>query len=153
MSHLVHLRLRLCDRLTGLQPCDHLEIGGETPAPDPLACGHKVWHPQLRRLQRPDRIGDANRHDANDLIPPVVERNRAAHDLGIRAEAAMPERIAQHRHAMMAVDFVVGREHTANRRPYPQHVEEARGHALCNQFFGLGAGQPKRGRSVREGGH
>ena len=94
-----------------LQPCDHLKIIAETtPASDPLALGNHVRDPQIGRTDGPDRIGHVRRHDADHFVRAVVERNRAADDVGVCIEAPLPERIADDRNAMAPVDFAFGRE-------------------------------------------
>ena len=95
-----------------------------------------------------DRIGEVRRHDADDLVAAfgrgptslqILERDRAADDLGIPAEAAPPQAVAQDRHAVAAGDFVLRGEAPPDRRRDAQHVEEPRGDALRHQRLGLGA--------------
>lgn len=62
-------------------------------------------------------------HDAHDLVLMLVERDGLAEDVGVGAEARLPEAVAQHRNPRRARGVLAGRERATEDRLPPQQVE------------------------------
>ena len=152
-SNLVHLRLRLLERHARFQPGDALEVDADVVRiPNPLSFGNDVGNPEFCRTDGADWVLKIRRHDAGNFVASTLEGNRAPHDCRVPAEAAPPEPVAQHRHAVAAVDLVLGGEGPTDSRTNAEHVEEAGGHALGTQVLGLGAGFAQRKRTAGDRG-
>ena len=101
----------------------------------------------MRARRGPDvsgrrRIAERRRHDANNRAAGAAERERAAEDGRIGAEATPPERVADDDDRRAAEPFFLRRRETAERRCDAQHLEEPRrrvhrGHALRHRARGV----------------
>ena len=97
-------------------------------------------HPDLGgRVEEPLGVERLERsgHDAEDAERPVLQRDGAAHDRRIGAEAAAPQAIAEQRDAPAVLAIVLRREAAAESRPHTQEVEVVPAHANGRQPFRL----------------
>ena len=82
---------------------------------------------------------ERRRHDADDEIRIVVERDASTDDGGIAAESAVPERVAQDHDSRSAVAIVGCREVAAANGSNAERTEVVRADGLSAQPFGFGA--------------
>ncbi len=150
----VHVGLRLLDGDAWLQPAGDLQVDVDLLRDaDPLRFRDDIGEVQVRRTGCPERPGEALRHDADDVEGLAIERERPADDGGLAAVAALPQSVAQDRHALAAGDFVVSRERVPHDRLHAQHVEEAGRRALHPEVFRFAAGLLHGHRPTGDGGH
>ena len=98
---------------------------------------------QVHRNRQPDgrpaaeqRAGEVLRGDADDRERRPVERDRLADDLRIRAEAALPETLAEHRNRR-GLGLFLRQEPAAERRLGPEQREVVAGDELRRDLFGF----------------
>src|SRR5215207_6124887 len=110
-----------------------------TPAVGRLLLREGYRHPQLRLSVRELEVG---RHHADDRVRLAVERERPPDDPGVRAEAPLPERVAQQDNLVRAGPVLLGGERAAVSRRDAEQLEEVRVDALPVDALGLArAGQ------------
>ena len=86
---------------------------------------------------RPSYFAERPRHDADDLIPLAVERNRTPDHLAVTAKPAAPQRFAEHHDSRSATLFVFAEQRPAHDRLHGEDVEERRGHEAGVQQLGI----------------
>ena len=94
--------------------------------------------------ERHDDVGtgrppEMRRQHADDFERVAVERDRAADDRRIGAEAPPPQRIAEQDDAVAADGFLLGAEIAAERRRHADHAEERRRDLERAHALGLAA--------------
>ena len=109
---------RLRDRHAWCQPAEGRErsvlvVGG-------ILRGVRIWPPQVRAV----REREAFRRDAYNRIALARNADRLAHDVGSRAESALPEPVAHDDDVRGARSFVGFSEEPARSRDEAEHVEE-----------------------------
>ena len=150
-AHLIHLRLRLYDRHSGVQTRDHQKIcGALVQFADPLVGRHHVRNPDVGGAFGANRVRELRWHDADHLVTTgsargapafdVLERYHAPDDLRIGPEPAAPQAIAEECHAIAARDLVLGGECAAEGRHDAKHRKKTGGDALRHERFRLDAG-------------
>ena len=76
-------------------------------------------------------------HDTNHAVRRLVELDRPADDGGVRTEMGLPHPVAEHEHAMLRRDRLLGRERAAEERTRTQRVEEVRRRHRDGRLEGL----------------
>ena len=128
----VHLRLRLCQRDAGLQPCDGAQI-----PPGALVVAlrvHEIRQPVFR-------LGveefEPARHDPDDRVRLAIQIHGAAQRRGVGLESLLPESMAEDNQPVLGARFVLGK--SASQRGFrAQQGEEIRRHQLPVYLLGLG---------------
>jgi hypothetical protein len=136
-----------------------LEPGIVKPA-DAMLGRHDIWHPDVNGTHGADRIGEALRHDADDLVAgaftstgpafEILDRDGPSDDSGVSAKVTPPQSIAQDRDPVRSRSLVARFDRAPDRRSDSQHVEEAAGHAKWHERLGLRARFPQRQPSAAE---
>src|SRR6185436_572980 len=124
----VEARARLLDRDARPQAADGVKDGGVAGRVR-LLQPHRP--PQLRRRNVDRR--EAFRHHADHLMALAVDRDGAADDAWIAAEAALPQAVAEHDHARGVRHVVFLAEPASERRPRAGDVEVVVGRLLAEQ--------------------
>ena len=81
-----------------------------------------------------------------------IEQDRAADHAGIGAEVLLPQRVAEHDHAVLARLVLLSMERAAEHRAHLEHVEELRAHCAALDPSRV-AGPGQRRIAVEDGCH
>jgi hypothetical protein len=112
---------RLRHRHTRPKPCDHVEVLGAPSARPALLGREGDRRPRVGRPRKRRR----GRHHADDLVRDVVEADRPTDDARIGAEAAAPQPITQHDHAIPIGCVLLGGEPATDRDAQAENGLEA----------------------------
>src|SRR3954467_14151676 len=127
--HAVHVGVGLLHRDAIFQPAQHRVLVAPAAGTEGVLWSEGERRKNVGRLRAADGITEAARHHADDLPRLAVDLQRAADSVRGTAEAMLPERIAQDRAAMLAVDLIVADKRPAERGADAQHGKELAGDA------------------------
>ena len=146
LRHSIEVGGRGCRRRARLEPAEHVEeiVAVRVHVVAGLE-RHRHEHLQVAAEERERR-----REHADDGVRLGVQRDAGAHDVGIRAETALPQAVREHHHAMRAPLFVRGDETAAHHRRCAKRAEETRRSDHPREALGLlTAGEVEGARIVR----
>ena len=110
---------------------------------------HRHRNANLRSAARFDSV-ESRLADADDGESPAVHHDLLTEDAGIRAKAAAPVTVAQHRHGMAALNQVVGRgEHAAYRSADAQDRKVVAGDKIGSDQFRAALVRRTHSRGIR----